>query len=62
MTNRATGHGHSACNAEVDCYGGYTALAKWQQQIALTFSWLHIRRKGFDLPDKSPVCRIQPRR
>ena len=41
---------------QVDGYGGYTALAKRQQQITLAFCWSHVRRKFFDLADKSPVA------
>lgn len=62
MKNRVTGHGQTACTAEVDGYGGYTALAKWQQHITLTFCWLNIRPKDVDLADESPTRTIQPRR
>ena len=41
---------------QVDGYGGYTALAKRQQQIRPAFCWSHVRRKFFDLTDKSPVA------
>jgi len=41
---------------QVDGYGGYTALAKRQQQLTLAFCWSHVRRKFFDLADKSPVA------
>ena len=41
---------------QVDGYGGYTALAKRQQQIQLAFCWSHVRRKFYELADKSPVA------
>ena len=41
---------------QVDGYGGYTALAKRRQQIQLAFCWSHVRRKFYELADKSPVA------
>lgn len=41
---------------QVDGYGGYTALAKRRQQIVLAFCWAHVRRKFYELADKSPVA------
>lgn len=41
---------------QVDGYGGYTALAKRHQQVSLAFCWSHVRRKFFELADKSPVA------
>lgn len=41
---------------QVDGYGGYTALAKRRQQVSLAFCWSHVRRKFFELADKSPVA------
>jgi transposase len=41
---------------QVDGYGGYTALAKRRQGIQLAFCWAHVRRKFFELADKSPVA------
>src|SRR5579871_1002765 len=41
---------------QVDGYGGYTALAKRRQQISLAFCWSHVRRKFYELADKSPVA------
>ncbi|MEO0033974.1 MAG: hypothetical protein RIS94_3732 [Pseudomonadota bacterium] len=54
---RAEAHlGDFAGILQVDGYGGYTALAKRQQQIQLAFCWSHVRRKFFELADKSPVA------
>ncbi|OYX92516.1 MAG: transposase, partial [Novosphingobium sp. 35-62-5] len=56
-SERAEAHlGDFAGILQVDGYGGYTALAKRQQQIRLAFCWSHVRRKFFDLADKSPVA------
>lgn len=56
-SERAEAHlGDFAGILQVDGYGGYTALAKRQQQITLAFCWSHVRRKFFDLADKSPVA------
>lgn len=41
---------------QVDGYGGYTALAKRRQQVSLAFCWSHVRRKFYELADKSPVA------
>ncbi|MEI6643726.1 MAG: IS66 family transposase [Novosphingobium sp.] len=41
---------------QVDGYGGYAALAKRRQQIQLAFCWSHVRRKFYELADKSPVA------
>lgn len=41
---------------QVDGYGGYTALAKRRQGIQLAFCWAHVRRKFYELVDKSPVA------
>ncbi|EIZ77378.1 transposase [Novosphingobium sp. Rr 2-17] len=41
---------------QVDGYGGYTALAKRRQGIQLAFCWAHVRRKFYELADKSPVA------
>ncbi|MFS0851848.1 IS66 family transposase [Novosphingobium panipatense] len=41
---------------QVDGYGGYTALAKRRQQVFLAFCWSHVRRKFYELADKSPVA------
>jgi transposase len=55
-SERAEAHlGDFAGILQVDGYGGYTALAKRQKQITLAFCWSHVRRKFFDLADKSPV-------
>ncbi|HWJ68799.1 MAG TPA: transposase [Sphingobium sp.] len=35
---------------------GYTALARWRQQISLAFCWTHMRRKFYVLADSSPVA------
>jgi transposase len=54
---RAEAHlGDFAGILQVDGYGGYTALAKRQQQIQLAFCWSHVRRKFYELADKSPVA------
>jgi len=56
-SERAQAHlGDFAGILQVDGYGGYTALAKRQQQITLAFCWSHVRRKFFDLADKSAVA------
>jgi len=56
-SERAEAHlGDFAGILQVDGYGGYTALAKRHQQITLAFCWSHVRRKFFDLADKSPVA------
>lgn len=56
-SERAEAHlGDFAGILQVDGYGGYTALAKRQHQIKLAFCWSHVRRKFFDLADKSPVA------
>lgn len=56
-SERAEAHlGAFAGILQVDGYGGYAALAKRQQQITLAFCWSHVRRKFFDLADKSPVA------
>lgn len=41
---------------QVDGYGAYAALAKRRQQLRLAFCWAHVRRKFYDLKDKSPVA------
>ena len=41
---------------QVDGYGGYTALAKRRQGIQLAFCWAHVRRKFYELAEKSPVA------
>jgi transposase len=41
---------------QVDGYGGYAALAKRRQQVSLAFCWSHVRRKFYDLAEKSPVA------
>ena len=54
---RAEAHlGDFAGILQVDGYGGYTALVKRRQQIRLAFCWSHVRRKFFDLVDRSPVA------
>ena len=54
---RAEAHlGNFAGIPQVDGYGGYTALAKRRQQIVLAFCWAHVRRKFYELADKSPVA------
>jgi len=56
-SERAEAHlGDFAGILQVDGYGGYTALAKRRQQIRLAFCWSHVRRKFYDLADKSPVA------
>ena len=56
-SERAEAHlGDFAGILQVDGYGGYTALAKRSQQLRLAFCWSHVRRKFFDLADKSPVA------
>ncbi len=41
---------------QVDGYGGYAALTRWRQQVGIAFCWAHVRRKFFELADKSPVA------
>ena len=41
---------------QVDGYGGYAALTRRRQQVRLAFCWAHVRRKFFELADKSPVA------
>jgi transposase len=41
---------------QVDGYGGYAALARRNQQIALAFCWAHVRRKFYELAENSPVA------
>jgi transposase len=41
---------------QVDGYGAYAALAKRRQQLRLAFCWAHVRRKFYELKDKSPVA------
>jgi hypothetical protein len=41
---------------QVDGYGGYTVLAKRRQGIQLAFCWAHVRRKFYELANKSPVA------
>ncbi len=54
---RAEAHlGDFAGILQVDGYGGYAALAKRRQQIQLAFCWSHVRRKFYELADKSPVA------
>lgn len=54
---RAEAHlGDFAGILQVDGYGGYTALAKRRQGIQLAFCWAHVRRKFYELADKSPVA------
>jgi transposase len=54
---RAETHlGEFAGILQVDGYGGYAALAKRRQQIQLAFCWSHVRRKFYELADKSPVA------
>jgi len=54
---RAEAHlGDFAGILQVDGYGGYTALARRQQRIQLAFCWSHVRRKFYELADKSPVA------
>ncbi len=54
---RAEAHlGDFAGILQVDGYGGYTALAKRRQLIQLAFCWSHVRRKLYELADKSPVA------
>ena len=56
-SERAEAHlGDFAGVLQVDGYGGYTALAKRRQHITLAFCWSHVRRRFFDLADKSPVA------
>jgi transposase len=54
---RAEAHlGDFAGILQMDGYGGYAALAKRRQQIQLAFCWSHVRRKFYELADKSPVA------
>jgi len=54
---RAEAHlGDFAGILQVSGCGGYTALAKREQQITLAFCWSHVRRKFCDLADKLPVA------
>jgi transposase len=56
-SERAETHlGDFAGILQVDGYGGYTALAKRRQHIQLAFCWSHVRRKFYELADKSPVA------
>lgn len=56
-SERAEAHpGDFAGILQVDGYGGYAALAKRRQQIQLAFCWSQVRRKFFELADKSPVA------
>ena len=56
-SERAEAHlGDFAGILQVDGYSGYTALAKRRQQIQLAFCWSHVRRKFYELADKSPVA------
>ena len=56
-SERAEAHlGDFAGILQVDGYGGYAALAKRRQQIQLAFCWSHVRRKFYELADKSPVA------
>ena len=41
---------------QVDGYGGYTALARRRNDVSLAFCWAHVRRKFYELADKSPVA------
>lgn len=41
---------------QVDGYGAYAALARRRQQLRLAFCWAHVRRKFYELKDKSPVA------
>ena len=41
---------------QVDGYGAYAALAKRRQQLRLAFCWAHVRRKFYELQDKSPLA------
>lgn len=56
-TERPEAHlGGFAGILQVDGYGAYAALAKRRQQLRLAFCWVHVRRKFFELRDKSPVA------
>lgn len=56
-TERPEAHlGGFAGILQVDGYGAYAALAKRRQQLRLAFCWAHVRRKFFELRDKSPVA------
>jgi hypothetical protein len=41
---------------QVDGYGGYAALARPRNDVRLAFCWAHVRRKFYELADKSPVA------
>lgn len=41
---------------QVDGYGGYAALARRRNDVSLAFCWAHVRRKFYELADKSPVA------
>lgn len=41
---------------QVDGYGGYAALARRRNGVTLAFCWAHVRRKFYELADKSPVA------
>ena len=56
-SERAEAHlGDFAGILQVDGYSGYAALAKRRQQVQLAFCWSHVRRKFYELADKSPVA------
>jgi hypothetical protein len=56
-TERPEAHlGGFAGILQVDGYGAYAALAKRRQQLRLAFCWAHVRRKFYELKDKSPVA------
>lgn len=56
-TERPEAHlGDFAGILQVDGYGAYAALAKRRQQLRLAFCWAHVRRKFYELKDKSPVA------
>ena len=56
-SERAEAHlGYFAGILQVDGYSGYAALAKRRQQVQLAFCWSHVRRKFYELADKSPVA------
>ena len=41
---------------QVDGYGGYAALARRRNDVSLAFCWAHVRRRFYELADKSPVA------
>jgi len=43
---------------QVDGYGGYVALARRRNDVSLAFCWAHVRRKFFELADKSIDFRL----